>query len=145
MRRFQLPSLKMLFAFLPLALVALLSACPGNGGNVCACSICRDAVSLTVQDSETGAPVIDFLVEVVHNDTTLGEPNSCTADVRDGTNACAFGDDPGLYKIVIQAPDYETREATVRIAEEEASEICCAACLRSRETTIDLTRVQLDG
>lgn len=126
-----------LLGFVGAVLLLTTSACVDGPDNRCRCVICRDAVTLTVEDEETGAAIEDFLVEVVHNDLVIGEPNDCRADVRD-ENVCAFGQEPGLYKIVIQAPDYETREATVRIGEEDASEICCAACLRSREVTVRL-------
>lgn len=114
------------------------SGCVDGPDNRCRCAICLDAVTLTVQDVETDAAIEDFLVEVVHNDVVIGEPADCRADEREGANVCAFGREPGLYKIVIQAPDYETREATVRIGEEAPSEICCAACIRSREVTVSL-------
>ena len=126
------------FAALSLAIGVLLSGCVDGDGNACTCQICREAISLTVIDVDTEAPIDDFLVEVVLNDVVIGEPAACRFDNRTD-NTCAFGYQSGLYKLVIKAPDYETREATVRFTEEAPSEICCKACLRARELTVSLT------
>ena len=107
----------------------------------CPCTVCGDAVELVVEEEDTGAPISDFVVEVIYNDRPSGEPGDCSVNARDGANSCSFGNDSGIYHVIVSAPGFETREALVRIAEEGSSEICCDRCLSQRNLTVGLTPV----
>jgi|GEM_PF-2264024 len=120
--------------------VALLSSgCPGDSGEVCQCLVCAEdtAIAIDVADEE-GVEVEDFVVEVLFNGENLGQPEGCSAEARDGDNACTFGSELGVYQVVVLAPGYERYEAAVRISDEGEREVCCRACLTSRELGVVL-------
>ncbi len=130
----------MRFGSLLVLLVGLaLSAC-STGGD-CPCLLCEPgaAVTLTVTDGSTGAPITTFLVDVAVNDVPLGEPPACSEEQRAGNEFCSFGDDTGLYHLVVAAPGYETREALVRQGEPGGGGLCCRnVCLTAQSITVAL-------
>jgi hypothetical protein len=126
----------LLLAFASLAAFLWTAACPGM--DVCTCNLCDSAVELTVVEETTQEPIEDFFVEVIRDGTSEGEPPSCQSAFRED-NTCAFGNGPGVYVIVVQAPSYETLEVSARVAAEDESEICCRACLSSKPLRVELT------
>ncbi|MCP4503728.1 MAG: hypothetical protein GY822_27695 [Deltaproteobacteria bacterium] len=114
------------------------SACVGDV-LVCECVVCIEdgAVLLSVEDS-TGNEVEDFVVELVLNEVSVGQPANCTPEERDGSNSCTFGSELGFYHIIVTAPGYERRELAVRVFDEGQREVCCRACLSAREVTVSL-------
>jgi hypothetical protein len=115
------------------------SSCSAGGQLTCPCFMCptTPAVSVTVIDSETAGPVAGFVIEAVVNGVPIGEPQECTEEVRT-TNACGFGAETGLYRVVASAPGYAEREAIVRIAEPAAGDVCCDRCIVGRDLTLEL-------
>lgn len=116
-----------------------LAACVPPGGR-CPCFVCDQAVSLTVVDTD-GLPVNTFVVEAIVNGASIGEPSGCGVDERNG-NSCSFGAEIGTYHLIVSAPGYETRESMVRVAEVGGGDLCCRACLRGRELTLELTPLE---
>lgn len=112
------------------------SACPAQ--DICPCNLCGEAVELTVVEEDTQLPIDDFFVEVVRDGDPEGQPQSCDENFRE-ENSCGFGNGPGVYVVIVQAPGYETLEASARIAAEEESEICCRACLSPKPLRVELT------
>lgn len=124
---------------LVLLVVLALSGCSTDGD--CACLLCEpgSAVTLTVVDGSTGGPITTFLLDVAVNDTRIGEPPSCTEEQRAGDEFCSFGDDTGLYHLVVAAPGYQTREAVVRQGEPGGGDLCCRnVCLTPQDLTVAL-------
>ena len=118
---------------------ALTTGCPGDAPDACQCLVCSEdaAVAIDVSDEE-GVEVEDFVVEVLYNGQNLGQPEGCTPESREGDNSCTFGSELGIYQVVILAPGYERYEGTVRISDEGEREVCCRACLSSRELDVIL-------
>jgi len=107
-------------------------------GFTCECFFADRAVTLVVVDDATARGVDDFFVEAIVNDVPIGEPPECNARFREG-NTCSFGEEPGIYHVIVRAPGYETREAVARVAEEADSDLCCNALLASKNIEIALT------
>jgi hypothetical protein len=122
-----------------LCLVAPLACVDGGNGNECECFICESAVALAVIDKDTQEGITNFSVELIWNGTPLGEPFRCQ-DRAEDSSTCSFGEEPGIYHVIVQAPGYETREGLVRVADEGDSEICCAACLAAKVLRLELER-----
>lgn len=126
--------------FSPLVVLCALAGCSA-GTAECTCQPCvvGAAVTLSVIDARTGAPVTTFLVDATVNGVPMGQPASCEEDAREG-NACVFGDEGGLYHLVVGAPGYETREVLVRQADQGVGDLCCdgRVCLTSEEITVAL-------
>jgi hypothetical protein len=131
-----------LLAFAALSAVLWTAACPGM--DVCSCNLCDDAIELTVVEEGTQEPIEDFFIEVIRDGQSEGEPPTCQSAFRED-NTCSFGDGPGVYVVVIQAPGYETLEATARVAAEAESEICCRACLSGKLLRVELSPTEFDG
>ena len=125
-----------------LAAVLWMAACPGM--DVCSCNLCDAAIELTVVEEGTQSPIDDFFVEVILDGQSQGEPPTCQSAFRED-NFCSFGDGPGVYVVVIQAPGYETIEASARVAAEAESEICCRACLSGKPLRVELTPLETDA
>lgn len=123
-----------------LGVVAALLGCTPGGGE-CMCFLCEPsgAVTLTVLDARTQGPLTTFVVDGTVNGVPLGQPSPCRAENREG-NACTFGDEGGLYHLVVGAPGYETREVLVRQADGGAGDLCCdqPVCLASARVTVSL-------
>lgn len=119
---------------------SLLASC-SSGGDECTCQPCNfdEAVTLTVVDARTGGPVTTFVVDATVNGQPRGQPEACRPELRTGSS-CSFGDEGGLYHLVIGAAGYETREVLVRQADRGAGDLCCnqSVCLSSREVTVSL-------
>jgi hypothetical protein len=116
---------------IPLALLTFTSACV-NGVNECECFFADRAIALNVVDDVQETPIDDFFVELVVNGDARGEPDECSAAFREG-NTCSFGDETGVYNVIVRAPLYRTSELVVRVAEESNSEICCSARLAAKD------------
>ena len=99
--------------------------------------LCDGAVGLAVDDADTNEGITNFVVEVIHNGDPMGEPIECQGRAED-SNSCIFGQDVGIYHVIVRAPGYDTREAVVRIADEGSSEICCSACLSAKPLQLKL-------
>lgn len=109
----------------------------GPGQTDCMCLPCTTAVTLTVIDGRTGGPITTFVLDALLNGDPIGQPPECSEETRTG-NSCSFGQEPGLYHLVVGAPGYETRETLVRQPDQGSGDICCRACLSSQEITLEL-------
>lgn len=118
-----------------MASLPLGAACTGFA---CECFFADRAVTLVVVDDATARGIDDFFVEAIVNDVPVGEPPECNARFREG-NTCSFGEEPGIYHVIVRAPGYATREAVARVAEEADSDLCCNALLASKTVEIALT------
>lgn len=122
-----------------LVVTALLGCTPG--ARECACFPCdvNGVVRLSVRDGPTGGPLSTFVVDATVNGTSIGEPPTCAVEARGGDSSCTFGDEGGLYHLVVGAPGYETREVLVR-QPDAAGDLCCnqPICLTLEEVTVAL-------
>ena len=126
-----------LLIFWAMMMCAYVAGCVDGLSNECGCLLCDGAVGLTVDDAETQEGITNFVVEVVLNGESIGQPTACATRAED-SNSCVFGQDIGVYHVIVRAPGYETREAMVRIADEGSSEICCSACLSPKPLQLKL-------
>lgn len=123
-------------ASLVLASAALLVAACAPPPPFCECFVCERAVTMSVVDLD-GRAVDAFVVEAIVNDVPQGQPEECAPEGRIA-NSCSFGAEIGVYHLIVSAPGFKSREVVVRLAEEGAGDICCQACLRGREITVEL-------
>jgi hypothetical protein len=118
--------------------VALAACAPGSSPTgTCPCSPCVFAVQLSVFEEGSGIPLPDFDVVVSLNGSEPQRPAECDEDARTD-NTCAFGFDPGVYKMVVTDPGHAPREIVVRLADEGAAECCQGACKRAKTADVFL-------
>jgi hypothetical protein len=111
------------------ALVVVLALAPfvasancGTGGGQCPCPACAGAVSLTVTD-EAGNGLTDWLMEATLNGVPVDDFGACAPQNRVGSN-CVFGQESGMYHVVVRAAGFETREIAVRVAAPSGADCC---------------------
>lgn len=121
------------------AATALVTACTPGGVPVgsCLCAPCVFAVSLSVFQTGSEAPLDDFDVAVSVNGSAPSRPAECEVDARTA-NSCAFGLEPGVYHMVVTAPGHAPREAAVRLSEESAADCCNGACKSAKAADVFL-------
>jgi hypothetical protein len=99
--------------------LAMSSNCGVGGGQCEDCVACVNAITLTVTDEDGNEPQ-GWVMEATQDGEVVDDFGACDEDVRVG-GTCSFGVEAGLYRIVVRAPGFETREIAARFA----SSNCC--------------------
>lgn len=105
---------------------ALLLAATGCPLTECDCRVCLagQAITLTVTDQDGAAPP-DWLVDATVDGAPVLDITACQPENR-VANTCTLGSDIGVYHIVVRAPGFADKEASVRVAV-PAGQDCCGA------------------
>jgi len=107
-------------------LLSLVSAGSCPDGFTCECQPCGAAVSLTVVDEDLVAFGGDWAVEASLDGVPV-DTSACDPVARQGSNACGFGFETGVYQFVLRTPTGE-KSAVARFAGRAGAD-CCNQCL----------------
>ncbi|MCC7070677.1 MAG: hypothetical protein IT383_05105 [Deltaproteobacteria bacterium] len=118
---------------LVLVLLVLLGALPPLGATCgspeeCPCFPCLiTAVALTVVDQDGNPLEQPWVMAATLDGEVVDDGGACDPDLRIG-DTCAFGDSTGVYRIVVEAPGYQTREVAARCAAASGVDCCAGGC-----------------
>lgn len=119
----------------PLGLLLAGSTCGTN--EPCECFPCGAAVGLTVLDEAGNALNDPWVMAATLNGDPVDDGGSCDPDFRLG-NSCAFGTETGVYRVVVEAPGYQTREVAARSAVASGQDCCMGACANQAQVVVRL-------
>lgn len=117
---------------LTLVLLALVAALGQLGATcstppACECFPCLTAIALTVVDQDGNPLEAPWVMAATLDGEEVDDGGNCDPDLRMG-NSCVFGVATGVYRIVVQAPGYQTREVAARCAAATGEDCCLGAC-----------------
>ena len=121
---------------------SLLSGSSCGTNDDCECFPCGAAIGLTVQDQDGTALDDDWVMAATLDGAAVDDQGACDPDLRTG-NSCAFGDATGMYRIVIEAPGFRTREVAARSAVESGRDCCMGIGGCANETQVVVRMIPL--
>lgn len=106
---------------------SLLSGSSCSTNDDCECFPCGGAIGLTVEDQDGTALDVAWVMAATQDGAPVDDQGACDPDLRTG-NSCAFGTTTGVYRIVVEAPGFQSREVAARSAVASGQDCCTGAC-----------------
>lgn len=119
------------------ALGLLLAGANCGNAEPCECFPCGAAVALTVLDEAGNALNDPWVMAATLDGSPVDDGGACDPDFRLG-NSCAFGTETGVYRVVVEAPGYRTREVAARSAVASGQDCCMGACANQAQVVVRL-------
>ena len=118
-----------------LALALVCTACDAGGFECPCCPENGSAVTLNLVDEGGAAYAGDWSVEATF-DGVIVDTSACTQAADNGAATCGFGNDTGIYEIVVRTP-LEEKALKARFSS-HAGQNCCQSCIASERVTVVL-------
>lgn len=101
----------------------------------CECFPCGAAIGLTVLDEDGNALNDDWVMAATLDGAPVDDASACDPGLRLG-NSCAFGVATGVYRVVVEAPGFATREVAARSAVGSGQDCCMGACADQTQVVV---------
>jgi hypothetical protein len=102
----------------------------------CECFACGSAITVSVVDASL-QPLDAWALEATLNGDVV-DTSDCEAFVRQGNNMCGFGEQTGVYQIVVRTDALEKSVAARFAARGGREQSCCNGCLSGEVVQIVL-------
>jgi hypothetical protein len=105
-----------------------------NDDENCECFACGSAITISVVDTNM-QPLDAWTLEATLDGDTV-DTSDCDAFVRQGNNMCSFGDETGVYQIVVRTEALQ-KSVAARFAA-RGGQSCCGGCLNGEVVQVVL-------